>query len=82
MADGVRRRLGATWAMATTGVAGPDPQDGKRPGTVHVALAGPDCLSVTSMDLRGDRADVRSATVDAALDLLAGALASAVQPKA
>jgi nicotinamide-nucleotide amidase len=82
MADGVRRRLGATWALATTGVAGPDPQDGKRPGTVHIAVAGPDGISVTSMDLPGDRAHVRSATVVAALDLLAGVLASAVQPTA
>ena len=82
MADGARRRLGATWALATTGVAGPDRQDGKPPGTVHVAVAGPDGIAVASMALPGDRAQVRSATVVAALDLLARALGSAVQPKA
>ncbi len=41
MAEGVRRRLGATWGLATTGVAGPGPSEGKPAGTVHVAVAGP-----------------------------------------
>ncbi|MEV7195632.1 CinA family protein [Streptomyces sp. NPDC093510] len=42
MADGVRKVLGADWGLATTGVAGPDPQDGQPVGTVYVAVAGPD----------------------------------------
>ena len=42
MAAGVRERLGATWGLATTGVAGPDPQDGHPPGVCFVAVAGPD----------------------------------------
>lgn len=41
MAEGVRRNLGADWGLATTGVAGPEPQDGKAVGTVFVAVAGP-----------------------------------------
>lgn len=41
MAEGVRRLLGATYGVATTGVAGPDPQDGQPVGTVHLAVAGP-----------------------------------------
>ena len=41
MAAGVRRVLGASWGIATTGVAGPDPQDGQPVGTVFVAVAGP-----------------------------------------
>jgi nicotinamide-nucleotide amidase len=41
MALGVRERLGADWGLATTGVAGPDPQDGVRPGRVYLAVAGP-----------------------------------------
>ncbi|MFI7318946.1 CinA family protein [Streptomyces venezuelae] len=44
MADGVRRVLGADWGLATTGVAGPEPQDGQPVGTVYVAVAGPDGL--------------------------------------
>jgi nicotinamide-nucleotide amidase len=41
MAHGARRRLGSTYALSTTGVAGPDPQEGKPVGTVFVAVAGP-----------------------------------------
>ena len=39
MAAGARDRLGATWGLATTGVAGPDPVDGLPPGTVHIAAS-------------------------------------------
>ncbi|CAM5438970.1 CinA family protein OS=Streptomyces alboniger OX=132473 GN=CP975_26545 PE=4 SV=1 [Streptomyces alboniger] len=42
MARGVRAVLGADWGIATTGVAGPDPQDGQAVGTVFVAVAGPE----------------------------------------
>lgn len=84
MARGVRERLGATWGLATTGVAGPDPQDGRAPGTVFLGLAGPSSgppagslagdLEVRSVELRlsGNRAQVRAWTVDAALGLLLG----------
>jgi len=41
MALGVRERLGADWGVASTGVAGPDPQDGVAPGRVYLAVAGP-----------------------------------------
>jgi nicotinamide-nucleotide amidase len=71
LADGVRGRLGADWGVGLTGVAGPDPQEGKPPGTVHVAVAGPgqDPL-VRSRRLPGDRARVRLLAVAVALDLL------------
>ncbi|CAL9579556.1 CinA family protein [Streptomyces albus] len=42
MARGVRTALGAHWGLSTTGVAGPQPQDGQPVGTVYVAVAGPD----------------------------------------
>src|SRR5215207_723208 len=41
LAEGGRRRCGADWAVATTGVAGPEPQDGKPVGLVYIAVAGP-----------------------------------------
>jgi nicotinamide-nucleotide amidase len=71
MAQGVRTRLRSDVGVATTGVAGPDDQDGHPPGTVHVAVATPtDIVSRSftgSYRLPGDRDDVRSATVVAAL---------------
>jgi len=71
MAAGVRRLLGASYALATTGVAGPDRQEGHPPGTVFVALAGPDGLSeVVGLALSGDRARIQADTVATALDLL------------
>ncbi|WP_426595308.1 CinA family protein [Cellulomonas sp. McL0617] len=69
MAVGVRERLGADVGLATTGVAGPDPQDGQPPGTVHVAIATPLGVSVRSVRLPGDRAVVRAGAVDAVLAL-------------
>jgi nicotinamide-nucleotide amidase len=82
MAEGVRRALGTTWGVATTGVAGPDPQDGRPPGRVFVAVTGPSTSLVEPLQLDGDRAAVRAATVGVALDLLARALEGSVQPKA
>ena len=71
LAAGVRRRCGADWGVATTGVAGPDPADGVPVGRVYVAVAGPRAAGeVRRLDLNGDRAQIREATVAAALDLL------------
>ncbi len=39
MASGVRRAAHADLGVSVTGVAGPDPSEGKEPGTVYVALA-------------------------------------------
>jgi nicotinamide-nucleotide amidase len=75
MAIGAARRLGASHAVATTGVAGPGPADGRAPGTVYVAVAAPRTVRVRSLLLAGGRAALRAASVTAALALLASTLA-------
>jgi nicotinamide-nucleotide amidase len=70
MAAGVRDTLHATYGVALTGVAGPDPQDGNPPGTVFVAVAGPGDGQVRELTVAGDRQAVRAAAVDAAIELL------------
>lgn len=93
MAAGARRVLGADVGVATTGVAGPEPHQGKPVGTVFVGLAvGPDLVDALAalggapgapapdggaaaafaLDLPGDRAAVRRASTDRALELLRG----------
>lgn len=67
MAVGVRTTLGADVGLATTGVAGPEPQGGHAPGTVHVAVATLGGVRVTSAHLPGDRAAVRAGTRDLVL---------------
>ncbi len=74
MAEGAVRVMGSTWAVATTGVAGPEPSEGKPVGTVHVAVAGPGGVQTRDLSLQGDRDLVREQAVDAALSLLIGRL--------
>ncbi len=74
MAAGVRRVLGATYGIATTGVAGPGPADGKPAGTVFIAVAGPAGGAGQGLQLRGDRRQVREETVRQALSLLVNVL--------
>ena len=74
MAVGVRQLLRSTVALATTGVAGPESQDGKPPGTVYVALATPRRTRVSATHVAGTRQQVRFAAVRHALDLLADEL--------
>ncbi|MFD5234775.1 CinA family protein [Streptomyces qaidamensis] len=84
MAAGVRKALGADWGIATTGVAGPEPQDGQAVGTVFVAVDGParaDSGSagggkVEALRLNGDRAEIRRESVRSVLALLLKELAS------
>ena len=71
LAAGARDRLGATYGVGVTGVAGPEPQNGQAVGTVHLAVAGPAEREVRSLRCNGDREQIRSETVQAALSLLA-----------
>ncbi|MET8908463.1 CinA family protein [Micromonospora sp. NPDC004551] len=79
LAEGGRRRCGADWGLATTGVAGPEPQDGKPVGLVYVAAAGPRGTEVRELRLDGGRDHIRSAAVIEALRLLAEQIHAAVQ---
>jgi nicotinamide-nucleotide amidase len=63
MADGVRGRLDATFGMATTGVAGPDPADGQPVGTVHIAVSSPRGVTPRAFLFTGGRAAIREQTV-------------------
>jgi len=67
LAERVRPVVGADVGLGTTGVAGPDPQDGRPPGTVHVAVATPEGTVVRTLALAGDRAAIRAATCAAVL---------------
>ena len=70
MAEGVAKRLSSDFAVATTGVAGPDPEpvSGQKPGTVFIAVAG------TALGT-GDRAEIRAKATRAALQALADGIA-------
>jgi len=77
MALGAATALSADIGLSCTGVAGPDPQDGHGPGLVYVAI----WLSsgegeVIELHLTGSREHIRSATVEAALDLVLAHLGS------
>jgi len=76
MAAGARRRAGAAWGLATTGVAGPAPLEGRAAGTAIAAVAGPGASAsrVATWMLPGARGDVRARGATLALDLLRRAL--------
>ena len=72
MAEGTLKRSNATYALSTTGVAGPGGGTEKTlVGTVFVALAGHDFETrVLELHLRGDRTRVRSMSCLRAMNLL------------
>ena len=74
MAEGARTALAASYAVSTTGVAGPEQQDGRPVGTVFVAVAGPAGTSVLALELGGDRGAIQERTCDEAIAALGGIL--------
>lgn len=80
MAAGARRLLRTTYAISTTGVAGPDRQEGREVGTVFVGVAGPGGVEAVELALDGDRATIQEATVDRALSVLADMISSDSRP--
>ena len=77
MASGARTSLGADVGLATTGVAGPESQDGHPPGEVYVAVRTPSGAQVRRLGLAGDRERVRAGAVDAVLELATEMLGAA-----
>ncbi len=76
MAERARQATGATFGLATTGIAGPSGGSADKPvGLVFVSCAGPEGTTVRRTVLPGNREAVRAATVTAALHLLREALA-------
>ncbi len=66
MARGAQKSFGTTWAISTTGVAGPNPLDGHPVGTVWVAIEGPISQSI-ELALSGERESVRNAATASAI---------------
>lgn len=70
MALSVKKLLKTDWSISTTGVAGPDYLEGKRPGTAWIAVAGPDGVAVDFVDWPGSREMVRTRVCKSAFNLL------------
>jgi nicotinamide-nucleotide amidase len=71
MAVGAREHLGSTWAVSTTGYAGPDGGTDEMPiGTVFIGIAGPDSARAERLFFSGERGRVRNVTATWALNLL------------
>jgi nicotinamide-nucleotide amidase len=71
MAVGARRRTGATYAIAITGVAGPDSGGENAPvGTTYIAVADSAGCEVWQRQFLGDRQRIRSFAAQTALDVL------------
>ncbi len=70
MAEGARRLLGSDVALGITGVGGPDSQEGKPPGAVHLAVTDEDGTRSREVSFDGDpEAVVASSTTIALLEL-------------
>lgn len=71
LAFGVRDLLGTDIAISTTGVGGPDSENGHEPGTVYLGWATAVGTGHRLLQLEGDPADVLHRTVSEAVDALA-----------
>lgn len=75
MATGIRTRLGSTYAISITGIAGPGGGTADKPvGTVHCGVATPSGTRTVVWHLSGDRSQIRSAAARGALAELTRAI--------
>ena len=71
MATGARRRYGTSYALATTGIAGPDGGTEEKPvGLVWYAIDNGESVKARSVRFRGDRAAIQRRATIYALGLL------------
>jgi nicotinamide-nucleotide amidase len=82
MAEGARTRSMTTYALSTTGIAGPTGGSAEKPvGTVYIALASPNATEVKKLFFPSDRETFKQLTAQAAFDLLRKRLISSETPK-
>ncbi len=81
MAEGVRRLFQADLALAITGVAGPDPEEGKPVGEIYIALASPHGIWTRRIAGGPDRQENKALAVEAALELLEAVLRGSFPPE-
>ena len=74
LASGTRERLGTTYALSITGIAGPlvtsGPDAGKPVGLVYIGLADPEGTQVKQFNLTGDRERIRLWASQHALEMV------------
>ncbi len=75
MGDGIRQRMGTTWGIGVTGVAGPGGGSEDKPvGTVWIGLSGPKGTRAVRFQFGEERRSNRERSVGAALGMLWGDL--------
>jgi nicotinamide-nucleotide amidase len=71
LAEGIRRRVGSTFGVGITGIAGPSGGSEEKPvGTVHIALAHAGGVKERGVRFPGDRETIRWQASQAALDMV------------
>ena len=78
MAEGARKKFGTTWAIATTGIAGPGDYKGIREGTVWIAIRGP-VNETLLLTLDSGRDGVRQGAISSAIGTFARILSTQIK---